>query len=65
MVSQLLPILTYGAELHGEPSERGERYAAEWNRFIAGAWRGSSRERVADIVGIAELKQAMERKRIR
>lgn len=46
------------------PRKRGESYAAEWNRFVAGAWRGSSRERIADIVGIAELKEAMTRKRI-
>ena len=32
---------------------------------MAGAWRGSSRERVADIVGVAELSQAMKRKRVR
>ena len=40
-------------------------YAAEWNRFITGGWRGSSRERFADIAGIAELGEAMKRKRIR
>ena len=62
VISQLLPILTYGAELHSTPSQRGMGYAAEWNRFVTGAWRGSSRERVADIVGIAELQEAMRRK---
>lgn len=65
VVSQLLPILTHGAELHWKPSKKGELYAAEWNRFITGAWRGSSRERVACIAGIAGLEEAMRRKRIR
>ena len=38
--------------------------ASEWNRFITGRWRRSSRERVADIAGIAELSEAMRRKKI-
>ena len=63
--SQLMAILTYGAELHSKSSKRGEMQAAEWNRFITGGWRGSSRERLADIAGIAELREAMKRQRIR
>ena len=58
-------LMTYGAELHNMPSKRGEVYAAQWNRFIAGVWKWSSRERIADIVGITELGEAMKRKRIR
>ena len=65
VVSQLLPILMYGCELHNIPTARGEGYAAGWNRFITGAWRGSSRERVSEIAGIAQLGEAMKRKRIR
>ena len=64
VVSQLLPILTYGAVLYSVPTEKGKAMAAEWNRFITGGWRGSSRQRLADITGIMELEQAMERKRI-
>ena len=64
MVSQLQAILPYGAELHSTASKKGEIYASEWNRFGTGGWRGSSRERLADIAGIAELGD-MERKRIR
>ena len=60
VVSQLMPILTYGAELHSEPSEKGELIAAEWNRFVTGEWRGSSRERIADIAGILEQQGARE-----
>ena len=65
VVSQLLPRMTYGAELHNTPSKKVEIYAAEWNRCIVGEWRGSSTERVADIAGIAELEEAMKRKKIR
>ena len=50
---------------HTTPNKRGEMYAAEWNRFITGAWRGSSTERLADIAGIAELGEAMKRMKIR
>lgn len=65
VVSQPLLILTYGAVLHSVPSERGKAMAAEWNRFITGGWRGSSRQRLADIAGVMELEQAMEKKKIR
>ena len=44
VVSQLRLILTYGAELHSKLSKRGMLLAAEWNRFVTGGWRGSSRE---------------------
>ena len=58
MVPQLLAIVT---ELDSKPTKRGEMYASEWNRFIRGGWRGSSRERVADKAGIGELGEAMRR----
>ena len=59
-----MAILTYGAELHSKPSEKEKVHVAEGNRFITGGWRGSNRERLADIAGIAKLEQAMKRKRI-
>ena len=65
VVSQLMAILTYGAELHSKPSKKGELQAAEWNRIITGGWRGSSRERLADITGIVELREGMKRNRVR
>ena len=61
VVSQLMAILTYGAEPHSKPSEQGRLLGAEWNRFVTGGWRGSSRERLAGIAGIAEV---MRNKRI-
>ena len=65
VVSQLLPILMYGCELHNTPTARGEGYAAEWNRFITGACTGSSRGRLSEITGIAQLGEATKGKRIR
>ena len=65
VVSQLMAILTYGAELHSEPSEKGKLVAAESNRFITGGWTGSSRARLADIAGIAELEEEVRGKGIR
>ncbi|KAF8416439.1 hypothetical protein EV426DRAFT_721797 [Tirmania nivea] len=62
---QLLPILTYGAELHTEPSEVMERLSAEWGRWICGGWRGSARTKIEDITGIPDLKTWMWTKRIR
>ena len=65
VVSQLLAILIYGAELHSEPSKKGEMLEAEWSRFVTCGWRGSNRERVADIADIAGVAEAMKHKRIR
>ena len=65
IVPQLLLILTYGGELHHIPTKEAQALAAEMNRFVVGAWRGSSNERVAAIAGIAELVEAMKRKRVR
>ncbi|KAF8416304.1 hypothetical protein EV426DRAFT_700104 [Tirmania nivea] len=62
---QELPILTYGAELHTEPSEEMERLSAEWGRWVCGGWRGSVRTKIKDITGIQDLKTWMWTKRIR
>ena len=51
--------------MHDTPSSRAGGYAAEWNRFITGAWRESSRESLAGIAGIAELGEAMKGKKVR
>ena len=52
----------YGSGLHYKQSAQGSIFAAECQRWIAGAWRGSSKERIQDI---PERAQAMEGKRIR
>ena len=56
VVSQLLPNLTYGAEVHEKPSKKGEMHAAEWN---TGGWRGSNRERLAAIAGVEVRRKRM------
>ena len=54
VVSMILPPVTYGSELHHERPQDAQVLAAELNRFIVGAWRGSSREKIAAIVGMEE-----------
>lgn len=46
IVSQIIPILTYGAELHHTPTESAKRLASECHQWIAGGYRGGSRERL-------------------
>ena len=62
VVSQLMAILTYGAELHSQPSKSRKLVGAGWNRFITGGWRRSNREHIA---GVAQLEAAMRNKRVR
>ena len=55
IVSQILLTLTYRCELHNQSWEEGEGLLLGYNRWVAGAWRGSDRERVAGITGIERL----------
>ena len=65
VVSQIILILTYGAELHDIPWEGG-RLLGEITRWVPGAWRGgSSRERVAELAGIEELETQVLVKKLR
>ena len=63
-VQQILPILTYGCELYPEPSERQHRLAAELQRWVVGAYRGSNAMKVEELTGIADLRRLMQNKRI-
>ena len=40
VASQLIAILTYGAERHSKPIEKGKLLAAEWNRFVTAVGEG-------------------------
>ena len=64
VLSQILPILTYGCELHHKPTSRDSADAAEYPRWVVGVWRGRRRDRVAGIGGISELEELMQRKRV-
>jgi len=65
MTQQILPILTYDCELYPDPSEQQRRLAAEVQRWVVGAYRGSNRNKVEELAGIAELGSLMLCKRIR
>ena len=65
IVQMILPILTYGCELHYEPIERQRRLAAECQRWIVGAYAGSNAAKVEELTGISELERMMMCKRIR
>jgi len=65
VTQQILPILTYGCELYPEPSEQQCRLAAEIQRWVISAYRGSSRNRVEELTGITEISRLMLCKRIR
>jgi len=65
ITQQILPILTYGCELYHEPSEQQQRLAAECQRWVVGAYPGSSKEKVEALTGIGELGKIMKCKRIR
>ena len=60
----ILPLL-YGAELHDTPWEEGERLLREMVRWITGAYRGSSAERLQSITGIEGLERQMLVKKVR
>jgi len=65
VTQQILPILTYGCELYPEPSEQQRRLASEIQRWVIGAYRGSSGSRVEELTGIAEIGRLMLCRRIR
>jgi len=65
VTGQILPILTYGCELYPESSEQQRRLAAECQRWVVGAYRGSEAGKVEALTGISELDRLMVCKRIR
>jgi len=64
-IGQILPMLTYGSELHCQPSEEGSRFAARVGRWVVMGYGGSSRGKISDLSGIDALKEITRRKRIR
>jgi len=65
ITQQILPILTYGCELYPEVSEQQRRLAAECQRWVIGAYRGSDNDKVEALTGISELGRLIMCKRIR
>jgi len=64
VIRQLLPILTYGSELHNTPPEESSRLAAKWARWVAMGYQGSSRK-ISDITGMNQFEELTYRKRVR
>jgi len=64
-IGQLIPILTYGSELHQQAPEEGSRLLAEIARWVAMVYRGSSREKFSQLTGIEALEVLTRRKRLR
>jgi len=58
-------MLTYGSELHTDPSEEASRLAGRMARWICMGYKGSSRQKVEEITGIAQLEVMTHRKRVR
>ena len=65
VIGKLLPILTYGSELHTTPSEEGSRLAARMSRWVVMGYQGSSRRKVEELTGIGQLEELTHRKRVR
>jgi len=61
---QLLPILTYGCELHHEPSEQQKRLAYDIYRWIIGAYPGSRKDK-AQCFTVLFDEGVMRTKRVR
>jgi len=64
VIGQLLPILTYGSELHHKPTEEGSGLAARFARWIAMGYQGSSRSKIEDITGIGQLATLTHQRRV-
>jgi len=65
VVGPLLPTLMYGSELHTTPSEEASRLAGRMARWICMGYKGSSRQKIEDIVGITQLEVMTHQKRVR
>lgn len=62
---QLLPLLTYGVELHQNPTEPMRQLLREWQRCVVGAWRGSNADRVEELSGILDIDSIIRYQRVR
>jgi len=65
VVGQLIPILTYGSELHQEPPEEAKRLVRKLARWVAMGYKGSNEDKIEDITGISKLETMTRVKRVR
>ena len=65
VIGKLLPILTYGAELHTAPSEESSRLAACMARWVVMEYKESSGRKIGELSGIGQLEELLHRKRVR
>jgi len=64
-IGQLQPALTYGPELHHQPTEAGARLAARIARWMVIGYQGSSRWKIGKLAGIDSLEVLTSRERLR
>ena len=65
VIGQLLPILTYGSELHQNQTEEAARLVRRLARWVAMGYQGSNEDKIEDITGISKLEVLVHRKRVR
>ena len=65
VVGQLIPILTYGSELHQNPPEEAKRLGRRLARWVELGYQGSNENNIEDITGIGKLEVLTRTKRIR
>ena len=65
VVGQLIPILTYGSELHQKPPEEARRLGRKLARWVAMGYQGSNENKIKHITGIGKLETLTRTKRVR
>jgi len=65
VIGKLLPILTYGSELHQHPTEEASRLVRRVARWVAMGYQGSNEDKIEDETGIGKLEVLTHRKRVR
>jgi len=65
VVGQLIPILTYGSELHQDPPEEARRLARKLVRWVVLGYKGSNENKIEDLTGIGRLESLTRNKRVR
>jgi len=65
VVGQLIPILTYGSELHQKLPEEARRMARKFARWIVMGYKGSNENKIEDLTAIGRLESLTRIKRVR
>jgi len=65
VVGHLIPILTYGSELHQEPLEEARRTARKFARWVVMGYKGSNENKIENLTGIGRLEYLTHIKMVR